>query len=160
MDRLDVVPGLTGLFVSGIFSASLSTVSAAINSLAAVTLEDYIKVSVTVYSYTTCNSNSYLYLYLYLGTYVTNDFYFLANLQTDKKTRIKRARRRGFSEMCGLRIRRGVFGGSSNHQKLRFVIANLYNGYRNGRWTFVRIIHGRNFRTDGQSICKYVLVAS
>ena len=34
---------LIGLFVSGIFSGSLSTVSSAINSLAAVTLEDYIK---------------------------------------------------------------------------------------------------------------------
>ena len=32
-----------GLFVSGIFSGSLSTVSSAINSLAAVTLEDFIK---------------------------------------------------------------------------------------------------------------------
>ncbi len=36
-------PGLSGLFISGIFSGSLSTVSSAINSLAAVTLEDYIK---------------------------------------------------------------------------------------------------------------------
>lgn len=44
MDRLDAVPGLTGLFVAGIFSASLSTVSAAVNSLAAVTLEDFLKV--------------------------------------------------------------------------------------------------------------------
>ncbi len=35
--------GLAGFFVAGIFSASLSTVSSAINSLAAVTLEDYIK---------------------------------------------------------------------------------------------------------------------
>ena len=33
----------SGLFVSGIFSGSLSTVSSAINSLAAVTFEDYIK---------------------------------------------------------------------------------------------------------------------
>lgn len=36
-------PGLCGLFVSGIFSASLSTVSSAVSSLAAVTIEDYIK---------------------------------------------------------------------------------------------------------------------
>lgn len=35
--------GLSGLFVSGIFSASLSTISPLLNSLAAVTLEDYIK---------------------------------------------------------------------------------------------------------------------
>ena len=37
-----------GLFVSGIFSGSLSTVSSAINSLAAVTLEDYIKPMATL----------------------------------------------------------------------------------------------------------------
>lgn len=36
-------PGVPGLFVSGIFAASLSTVSALVNSLAAVTLEDYLK---------------------------------------------------------------------------------------------------------------------
>lgn len=36
-------PGLCGLFVSGIFSASLSTVSSAVTSLSAVTLEDYLK---------------------------------------------------------------------------------------------------------------------
>ena len=37
------MPGLPGLAVAGIFSGSLSTVSSAINSLAAVTLEDYIR---------------------------------------------------------------------------------------------------------------------
>lgn len=36
-------PGLVGLIVSGIFSASLSTISAMMNSLAAVALEDYVK---------------------------------------------------------------------------------------------------------------------
>ncbi|KAH8355344.1 hypothetical protein KR093_011507 [Drosophila rubida] len=36
-------PGLCGLFVSGIFSASLSTISSAVTSLSAVTLEDYVK---------------------------------------------------------------------------------------------------------------------
>lgn len=46
VDAMHGYPGLPGLFVSGIFSASLSTVSAAVNSLAAVTLEDYIKVKI------------------------------------------------------------------------------------------------------------------
>nr|XP_029727511.1 putative sodium-dependent multivitamin transporter isoform X2 [Aedes albopictus] len=43
VDAMGNLPGLPGLFVSGIFSASLSSVSAALNSLAAVTLEDYLK---------------------------------------------------------------------------------------------------------------------
>lgn len=37
------IPGLSGLFVAGIFSGSLSSVSSTLNSLAAVTLEDYFK---------------------------------------------------------------------------------------------------------------------
>jgi solute carrier family 5 (sodium-coupled monocarboxylate transporter), member 8/12 len=41
---LSNMPGLPGLFVAGIFSGSLSTVSSAVNSLAAVSLEDYLKV--------------------------------------------------------------------------------------------------------------------
>ena len=44
VENLKNMPGLAGLFVAGIFSGSLSTVSSAVNSLAAVTLEDYIKV--------------------------------------------------------------------------------------------------------------------
>lgn len=42
-EKLSQFPGLTGLFISGIFSASLSTISAMLNSLAAVELEDYVK---------------------------------------------------------------------------------------------------------------------
>lgn len=42
-DALGHLPGVAGLFVAGIFSASLSTVSTALNSLSALTLEDYFK---------------------------------------------------------------------------------------------------------------------
>uniref|UniRef100_A0A1B6LZK8 Sodium-dependent multivitamin transporter n=1 Tax=Graphocephala atropunctata TaxID=36148 RepID=A0A1B6LZK8_9HEMI len=43
MDKMGHVHGLSGLFTAGIFSASLSTVSSCVNSLAAVTVEDYLK---------------------------------------------------------------------------------------------------------------------
>lgn len=43
MDMLSDYPGVPGLFVAGIFSAGLSTISATVNSLAVVILEDYIK---------------------------------------------------------------------------------------------------------------------
>ncbi|XP_014207490.2 putative sodium-dependent multivitamin transporter [Copidosoma floridanum] len=43
MDTLSQFPGLPGLFISGIFSAALSTISASLNSLAAITLEDHVK---------------------------------------------------------------------------------------------------------------------
>ncbi|XP_033222167.1 putative sodium-dependent multivitamin transporter [Belonocnema kinseyi] len=43
MDTLSHLPGIPGLFVAGIFSAGLSSISAALNSLSAVSLEDYIK---------------------------------------------------------------------------------------------------------------------
>ncbi|XP_003736159.2 putative sodium-dependent multivitamin transporter [Drosophila persimilis] len=43
VDTMGEYTGLAGLFVSGIFCASLSTISSIISSLAAVTLEDYLK---------------------------------------------------------------------------------------------------------------------
>ncbi|KAG5318922.1 SC5A8 protein, partial [Pseudoatta argentina] len=43
MDTMSNISGLSGLFIAGIFSAGLSTISAVLNSLAAVTLEDYMK---------------------------------------------------------------------------------------------------------------------
>ncbi|XP_064456516.1 sodium-coupled monocarboxylate transporter 1-like isoform X1 [Ornithodoros turicata] len=43
MEILGTYPGLPGLFVSGIFSGALSTVSSGVNSLAAVVLEDIVK---------------------------------------------------------------------------------------------------------------------
>ncbi|KAK0092435.1 hypothetical protein PV326_001465 [Microctonus aethiopoides] len=43
METMSSVPGLPGLFIAGIFSAGLSTISAALNSLSAISLEDYIK---------------------------------------------------------------------------------------------------------------------
>lgn len=43
MDYLNHLPGAAGLFVSGILSGALSTVSSAVNSLAAVVVEDFIR---------------------------------------------------------------------------------------------------------------------
>lgn len=43
MDTMGSIPGVPGVFVAGIFSASLSTVSSGINSLTAVIHEDIIK---------------------------------------------------------------------------------------------------------------------
>lgn len=43
MDTLGELPGFPGLFVAGIFSGALSTISSGMNSLAAVTLEDFVK---------------------------------------------------------------------------------------------------------------------
>lgn len=42
-EKMTKISGLTGLFISGIFSASLSTISALLNSLAAVALSDYLR---------------------------------------------------------------------------------------------------------------------
>ncbi|KPM08948.1 sodium-dependent multivitamin transporter-like protein [Sarcoptes scabiei] len=43
VSKLSAYPGLPGLIIAGIFSGSLSTVSSFVNSLSAVTLEDYLK---------------------------------------------------------------------------------------------------------------------
>ncbi|KAJ6225066.1 hypothetical protein RDWZM_003611 [Blomia tropicalis] len=43
VNKLSEYPGVPGLIIAGIFSGSLSTVSSFVNSLSAVTLEDYIK---------------------------------------------------------------------------------------------------------------------
>lgn len=42
-NRLAKIPGLRGIFIAGIFSATLSTLSSFANSMAALTLEDFIK---------------------------------------------------------------------------------------------------------------------
>jgi sodium-coupled monocarboxylate transporter 8/12 len=42
-NRLSVVPGLRGIFVAGIFSATLSTLSSFANSMAALALEDFVR---------------------------------------------------------------------------------------------------------------------
>jgi solute carrier family 5 (sodium-coupled monocarboxylate transporter), member 8/12 len=43
MDTLGDYPGLPGLFVAGVFSAALSSLSTGLNSMSAVMLEDFFK---------------------------------------------------------------------------------------------------------------------
>uniref|UniRef100_W8BMP0 Sodium-coupled monocarboxylate transporter 1 n=1 Tax=Ceratitis capitata TaxID=7213 RepID=W8BMP0_CERCA len=43
MDTLGDYPGLTGLFIAGVFSAALSSLSTCLNSMSAVVLEDFVK---------------------------------------------------------------------------------------------------------------------
>jgi sodium-coupled monocarboxylate transporter 8/12 len=43
VDAIGHIPGLAGLFVSGIFAAGLSSISSSLNALAAITVEDYFK---------------------------------------------------------------------------------------------------------------------
>lgn len=42
MDQLTVMPGMPGLFVACVFSASLSTLSSGFNALSAVTFDDFL----------------------------------------------------------------------------------------------------------------------
>lgn len=43
MDILGDIPGLAGMFVAGVFSAALSSLSTCLNSMSAVVLEDFVK---------------------------------------------------------------------------------------------------------------------
>ncbi|KAK3927999.1 Sodium-coupled monocarboxylate transporter 2 [Frankliniella fusca] len=43
METVSKVPGLPGLFISGVFSAALSSMSTSLNSLSAVVLEDWVR---------------------------------------------------------------------------------------------------------------------
>lgn len=43
MDIFKTLPGVPGIFIAGVFSATLSSLSTGLNSLAAITLEDFIK---------------------------------------------------------------------------------------------------------------------
>jgi len=43
MDILSYIPGIPGLFVAGVYSSSLSTISSGINAMATVTLEDFVR---------------------------------------------------------------------------------------------------------------------
>lgn len=43
MQTLGELPGLSGLFIAGVFSAALSSLSTCLNSMSAVVLEDFVK---------------------------------------------------------------------------------------------------------------------
>lgn len=71
MDTLSSLPGLPGLFIAGIFSAGLSTISATLNSLAAVILEDYVK-PICKLKYT--KINHFLLLFVLISKFLKTDF--------------------------------------------------------------------------------------
>ena len=50
LDGFRSIPGLSGLFIAEIFSGTLSTLSSGLNSLSAITLEDYIRPCCSNYS--------------------------------------------------------------------------------------------------------------
>lgn len=50
VETMGQFPGVAGLFIAGIFSGSLSTVSSALNSLAAVTMQDFLIVMHFIHS--------------------------------------------------------------------------------------------------------------
>lgn len=70
VDAMGSMPGLPGIFVAGIFSASLSSVSAALNSLAAVTLEDYIKVCISPQKRIGTTTAKYLVDFFFFSAFV------------------------------------------------------------------------------------------
>lgn len=43
METLGELPGFSGLFIAGVFSAALSSLSTCLNSMSAVVLEDFVK---------------------------------------------------------------------------------------------------------------------
>lgn len=43
MDTLGDIPGLPGIFLAGVFSAALSSLSTGLNSMSAIVLEDFYK---------------------------------------------------------------------------------------------------------------------
>jgi solute carrier family 5 (sodium-coupled monocarboxylate transporter), member 8/12 len=69
VDALGSVPGFCGLFVAGIYSASLSSVSSCLNSLSAVTYEDYVKPLYQLITGRQFKSNSSLYPKIIAGIY-------------------------------------------------------------------------------------------
>jgi len=75
-DTMGSIPGLTGLFVAGIFSAALSSVSPVLNSLAAVTMEDYLKVNILNYYFLSiAHFKIIIYCFvIYLAFYETKYF--------------------------------------------------------------------------------------
>lgn len=57
------VPGLPGLFIAGLFSGGLSTISGGLNSLSCMVYDDFLRQRYTMHAFTITNHlNSLFYL--------------------------------------------------------------------------------------------------
>lgn len=61
----DIVPGITGIFISCVFSASLSTVSATLHAMSGIIYNDYIR-PFKLFSHTDANANLSMRLIIFL----------------------------------------------------------------------------------------------
>lgn len=137
LDTMSNFPGISGLFAAGIFSGSLSTVSGALNSLAAVTIEDYLKVRNVRSRFVVCTPLTRLSLLLaghqtHKGT--GNGGIFVGVLD---ETAVRRLR----TLLLGRRLRRAV---------LRRRLADIPHSLRYNRRTTFRSIHFGNVFPIGQ----------
>ena len=71
LENFSNYPGLSGLFVSGILSASLSTLSSIMNSLAAILLEDYVKVILIYITFLKIPDNFFVKIIYFLASIFT-----------------------------------------------------------------------------------------
>ncbi|KAG8199451.1 hypothetical protein JTE90_000318 [Oedothorax gibbosus] len=83
ISRLHSIPGLTGLCIAGIFSGSLSTMSSALNSLATVTVVDFVQPAIpSLTEFRTVTIAKFLVISLFYGLLCIGIAFFLAEVDS------------------------------------------------------------------------------